>query len=211
MRNPKDQTHAPRNGVSGKAMAYLRVEKPRFLFLEGLAGAKATADAATVAPLDASAARAGTSVVRAGTSVTRSASSVDRPAAGASTPAPGACSSAASAVLDEGGAGPHLSGGPAPRRFPPPLLPPTTSTPMSSGEKVPAARAVGTLHPSALGAPDAGSPAPSSAPPAPAPAAAPHARALGIGVWAGWTAHRSRPPFAREDKTSESRRHMEKE
>jgi hypothetical protein len=29
-------------------MAYLRVEKPRFLFLEGLAGTEAMANAATV-------------------------------------------------------------------------------------------------------------------------------------------------------------------
>jgi hypothetical protein len=64
-------------------MAYLRVEKPRFFFLEGSVGAEATADAANVAPLDASAARAGTSAACA-------ASSVDRPAAGTSAPAPGA-------------------------------------------------------------------------------------------------------------------------
>jgi hypothetical protein len=46
-------------------MAYLRVEKSRFLFLEGSAGAKATADASPVAPPDASAARASTSVAHA--------------------------------------------------------------------------------------------------------------------------------------------------
>jgi hypothetical protein len=78
-------------------MAYLRVEKPRFLFLEGSAGAEVAADAATVTPLDASAARA--------------ASSVDRPAAGAPAPAPGICSSAASVALGEGSAGSHLLGG----------------------------------------------------------------------------------------------------
>jgi hypothetical protein len=61
--------------VSGIAKAYLRVEKPRFLFLDGSAGAEATADAAPVVPPNASATRAGTSTVRAGTSV-------DRPAAG---------------------------------------------------------------------------------------------------------------------------------
>jgi hypothetical protein len=82
-------------------MAYLRVEKPRFLFLEGSAGAEATADVATVALQDASAARTDTSAACA-------ASSVDRPAAGASAPAPGTCSSAASATLGEGGAGSHL-------------------------------------------------------------------------------------------------------
>jgi hypothetical protein len=38
-------------------MAYLRVEKPRFLFIEGSTGAEATTDVATVALPDASAAR----------------------------------------------------------------------------------------------------------------------------------------------------------
>jgi hypothetical protein len=84
-------------------MAYLRVEKPRFLFLEGSAGPEAAASAATVAPLDASAARAGTSAVCAS-------SSVDRPAAGAPASAPGTCCSTASATLGEGGADSHLSG-----------------------------------------------------------------------------------------------------
>jgi hypothetical protein len=88
-------------------MAYLRVEKPRFLFLKGSAGAEATTDATTVVPPDAFAARAGTSAARA-------ASLVDRPAAGAPAPAPGACSSAASTALGEGGAGSHLSGGVCP-------------------------------------------------------------------------------------------------
>jgi hypothetical protein len=45
-------------------MAYLRVETPRFLFLEGSAGAEDTADAATVAPPDASAACVSTSTAR---------------------------------------------------------------------------------------------------------------------------------------------------
>jgi hypothetical protein len=91
-------------------MAYLRVEKPRFLFLEGSAGAEATADAATVAPPDVFAARASTSAACA-------ASPVDRPTAGAPVRAPGACSSAASAALGEGGAGSHLSGGLPPVAF----------------------------------------------------------------------------------------------
>jgi hypothetical protein len=37
-------------------MAYLRVEKPRFLFLEGSTGAEATTDVTTVALSDTSAA-----------------------------------------------------------------------------------------------------------------------------------------------------------
>jgi hypothetical protein len=85
-------------------MAYLRVEKPRFLFLEGSTGAEVAADVATVTLPDASA-------VRAGTSAACAASPADRPAAGASVPAPGACSSAASAALGKGRAGSHLSGG----------------------------------------------------------------------------------------------------
>jgi hypothetical protein len=88
-------------------MAYLRVEKPHFLFLVGSVGAKAMTVAATVAPPDASVARTGTSTARA-------ASFVDRPTAGASAPAPGACSSAASTALGEGGAGSHLSEGACP-------------------------------------------------------------------------------------------------
>jgi hypothetical protein len=53
--------------VSGGAIAYLKVEKPHFLFLEGSMGAMAVADAATVALPDASS--------------TRATSFVDRPAA----------------------------------------------------------------------------------------------------------------------------------
>jgi hypothetical protein len=86
-----------------EATAYLKVEKPRFLFLKGSTNAVVAAGVATAALPDAS-------VTRAGASAARAASSVDRLAAGASAPAPGACSSAASAALGEGGAGFHLSG-----------------------------------------------------------------------------------------------------
>jgi hypothetical protein len=68
------------SGASRGAMDYLKVEKPRLLFLEGSVSAVAAANVATVALPDASA-------VRAGTSAARAASSVDRPAAGASVPA----------------------------------------------------------------------------------------------------------------------------
>jgi hypothetical protein len=105
------------NGASGEEMAYLKVEKPRFLFLKGLTGAVAATDVATVALPDAFAARAGTSVTHAGASAARAASFVDRPTVGASAPALGARSSDASASLGEGGAGSHLSGGPAPVAF----------------------------------------------------------------------------------------------
>jgi hypothetical protein len=116
-------------GTSGGATAYLKVEKPRFLFLEGSAGAAVAPVVTTAALPDASTARA--------------ASSTDRPAAGASASTTGTCSSAASAALGEGARDstsqpPHHS----------PLLPPlpTTSSPESPGERVPAARAAGTPH-----------------------------------------------------------------
>jgi hypothetical protein len=63
----------------------------------------------------------------------RATSSIDRPAAGASAPTLGACSYAASATFGEGGAGAHLSGGPAPRHSPPPLHLPTTNPLRSPG------------------------------------------------------------------------------
>jgi hypothetical protein len=156
-------------------MAYLRVEKPRFLFLEGSTGAEAAADVAIIALPDASAARAGTSAACA-------ASSVDRPTAGAPALALDACSSAASAALSEGGASSHLSGRACPRRFLPPLPLPTTSTPTSLGEKVPAAHVVGFPRSFVPVAPAAGFSTPSYVPPAPAPAAAPLARARARGV-----------------------------
>jgi hypothetical protein len=37
-------TNIPRQQASGGAIAYLKVEKPRFLFLEGSTGAVATTD-----------------------------------------------------------------------------------------------------------------------------------------------------------------------
>jgi hypothetical protein len=89
--------------ASGGAVAYLRVEKPCFLFLVGSTGIVAAADIATTAPLVTSAARAGTSAVRA-------ASLIDCLVMGAPAPAPGTGSSATFATLGEGGAGSHLSG-----------------------------------------------------------------------------------------------------
>jgi hypothetical protein len=89
--------------ASGGTVAYLRVEKPRFLFLGGSAGVVAAADVATAAPPVNSAACAGASAAR----VT---SLVGCLVAGAHAPSPGAVSSAASAALGEGGEGSHLSG-----------------------------------------------------------------------------------------------------
>jgi hypothetical protein len=91
----------------GGATAYLKVEKPRFLFLEGSTGVVVAGVVATAALLDTSAAHAGASVACA-------IPSTECPVAGASTPAPGACSSTASAALGERGAGSQLSGGAPP-------------------------------------------------------------------------------------------------
>jgi hypothetical protein len=82
--------------ASGGATAYLKVEKSRFLFLEGSADAAVAPIAAAAAPRDASAAHADTSVARASPST--------------DSPAAGACSSTSSADLGEGGAGSNLSG-----------------------------------------------------------------------------------------------------
>jgi hypothetical protein len=104
MQNERIRLLPLKNGASGGAITYLKVEKPRFLFLKGSTGVLAAAGVTTAALPDASAARTGASA-------TRAAPSVDRLVVGASAPSPGACSSAASTALGEGGAGSHLSGG----------------------------------------------------------------------------------------------------
>jgi hypothetical protein len=95
--------------VSRGVVAYLRVEKPRFLFLGGSTGVVATADVATATPRVTSAAQAGASAVRVGSPAARAASLMGCLATGTPAPAPGAISSAASVALGEGGAGSHLS------------------------------------------------------------------------------------------------------
>jgi hypothetical protein len=89
--------------ASGEATAYLKVEKPRFLFLEGSADAVAAAGVAATALPD--------------TSTACATSSVDRLAAGTSTPAPGTCPSAASVALGEGAQAPTSQGGLPPVAF----------------------------------------------------------------------------------------------
>jgi ABC-type cobalamin transport system permease subunit len=101
MQNRRIKLLPLKNGASGGAVTYLKVEKPRFLFLEGSTGAVLAVAVATAALPDAS-------MVRAGASVARTAPSVDRLPVGTSAPALGACSSAASAALGEGSAGSHL-------------------------------------------------------------------------------------------------------
>jgi hypothetical protein len=120
--------------TSGGVLAYLRVEKPRFLFLGGSAGVVAAADVATAAPPVASAARAGTSAARAGTSAVRAASLTGCLVTGAPAPAPSAVSSAASAALGEGAQAPTSRGELAPHCSLPPLPRPMTSTPKSPGK-----------------------------------------------------------------------------
>jgi hypothetical protein len=104
-----------RHGYGG-AIAYLRVENPRFLFLGGSAGTVAAAGAATASPLVVPA-------VRAGASAARVASPEGCLTVGAPAPAPGVVSSAAYAALGEGGEGSHL-----PRGARPPSLSSTSSS-----------------------------------------------------------------------------------
>jgi hypothetical protein len=96
-RNKKLSSSPLKSRASGENATYLKLEKPRFRFLEGSRGA-ATAPAVAAAVLDCAPA-------------TRAASSTDRPAAGTSSPIAGACSSAASTALGDGGGGFHLSRG----------------------------------------------------------------------------------------------------
>jgi hypothetical protein len=190
-------------GASVGVIAYLKVEKPRFLFIEGSTGVVVAAAVAAAALPDASTACADAFVARA-------APSVDCLAAGASAPAPGTCPSAASAALGEGAQDPTPRGEPAPHHS---LLPPpaTTSTPRLSEERDPAVRVAGTPRPSVPGAPAAESSAPSCAPPALDPAAAPRVRMRGLGAWAGWTTRRPRPPFARNCAMSDALWHIMRE
>jgi hypothetical protein len=173
-------------GTPGGATTYLKVEKPRFLFLEGSAGAAVAPVVATAALPDASATCVGASAVGA-------ASSTDRPAAGASAPTTGACPSAAHG--DRGG-GFHLSRGAHPHRslLPPPR--PMMSSSESRGERVPAARAAGTPRPVAPGAPGAGFSSPSCASPSLAPATARRGRPPEHGSSVDPTVKRPRSPPA---------------
>jgi hypothetical protein len=84
--------------VHRESVAYLKLKKPRFSFLEGSGGAAVTPVVATVA-------LAGAPAVLAGASAVRAASSTDRLAAGA-------CSTATSAACGDRCEGFHLSGGP---------------------------------------------------------------------------------------------------
>jgi hypothetical protein len=143
--------------------------------------------------------------VRAGTSTACTASSVDRPAAGAPAPAPGTCSSA---TLGEGGAGSHLSGG---------ACPPSLSSSSAPDDQY--SEVVGGESPCCSHSRNSSSFCSQRSRrrilfsffrAARSCSRSCAARAPGLGVWAGRTTQRSRPPSAREDETSESQRHMAK-
>jgi hypothetical protein len=102
--NTKLSSSFSKSGAPRENATYLKLEKPRFLFLESLGGAP-------TAPITVAAALADAPAALAGASAAHMASSADRPAAGASAPTAGACSSAASVALGDGGGGFHLSEG----------------------------------------------------------------------------------------------------
>jgi hypothetical protein len=92
--------HRSKRRGYGEAIANLRVENPRFLFLGGSVDVVAAAGVVAAAPPAISAARAGASAARV-------ASLVGCLAAGAPAPTPGAISSATSAALGEGAKAPR--------------------------------------------------------------------------------------------------------
>jgi hypothetical protein len=172
--------------TSGAATAYLKVEKPRFLFLEGSTGAVVAAAIATAALLDASVARRCLRGAR---------RLFHRPPGGGRFRArPGRLFLCLLCGSRCGGRRIPPLRGACPRHF---LLLPTTSTPRSPGKKVPAARTDDTPRPAVPDAPATEFSSLSCAPPAPAPVVAPRAEPLGLGAWAGRTARRPRSPSAK--------------
>jgi hypothetical protein len=77
-------TSPSKSRARGERTAYLKLEKHRFLFLEGSAGA-------ALAPVGAAVALAGATATLARTSAALAGSSNDGPVAGASTSATGTC------------------------------------------------------------------------------------------------------------------------
>jgi hypothetical protein len=174
-------------GTSGGATAYLKVEKPRFLFLEGSAGAAVAPVVTTAALPDASTARA--------------ASSTDRPAAGASASTTGTCSSAASAALGEGARDSTSQ--------PPPSLSSSSSSPddefsgVAGGESPCCSRSRYSSS-AASDAPAAGFSSPSYAPPSLAPAAARCGRPLGHGASVDPIVRRPRSPSTNDIRQNQT-------
>jgi hypothetical protein len=99
-------TYPSKSRAHEESTAYLKLEKPCFLFLEGSGGAAAVPIVAVVALASAPTVLADAPAARAG------ACSTDRSAAGASAPAAGAFSAATSAGLGDGWGIPPLGGPP---------------------------------------------------------------------------------------------------
>jgi hypothetical protein len=97
MGNTRVNIEPSRSKTHGGNATHLRLEKPRFLFLDGSGGAPVAPTGAAVVLTGASAAPAG--------------ASTDEPVASASMPATGASSAAASVARGDGGGGLHLPGG----------------------------------------------------------------------------------------------------
>jgi hypothetical protein len=179
-------------GTSGGATAYLKVEKSRFLFLEGSAGAAVRSSCPS---------QRSQMLPRCSPAPSRCALPLPRTARRRALPRPPRAPAplplrwllvrGARDSTSQGGP-PHLS-----PLLPPPLL--TTSSPELPGERVRAAHAAGTLRPAAPGTPAAGFSSPSCVPPALAPVAARREQPLKLGAWAGQTARRPRSPSAKND------------
>jgi hypothetical protein len=125
-KNIKLSSSPSKLGALGESATYLKLEKPRFLFLEGSGGAATALVAAATALTDAPAALTDAPTAHA-------ASSTNHSVLGTPAPATGARSSTTSAALSDGGEGFHLSVGPAPRRSPLPPPPPMNSPESSRG------------------------------------------------------------------------------
>jgi hypothetical protein len=166
--NTKLRSSPSKSGAPEENATYLKLEKPRFLFLDGSGGAA-------------------TAVVAAGASAVHAASSTDRPAVGA-------CSSATSTALGDGGGGFHLSAG----ARPPSLSSSSSSSDDEFsgvvGGRAPAAHAASTPRSLAPGALVVRSCSPSCARPAPVPVAARLGRPSGLRAWVGQTARRPWSP-----------------
>jgi hypothetical protein len=203
-RKQKTELQPLEAGTSGGATAYLKVEKPRFLFLEGLADAAMAPVTVATTLLDASAARTGASAARA-------VSSTDRPVAGASAPTTGARSSAALTTLGDGRGIPPLGGSPPPITLLFFLLLRRVLRGRRGEGGAPAAHAACTPRSAAPGAPATGCSSPSGAQPAPAPVTARRGWLLEPGAWAGLTVTRPWSLSARKNDLSGSHQRVVRE
>jgi hypothetical protein len=177
-------TGPSKSSTHGGSAAHLKLEKPRFLFLEGSGGAAVVPAGAAVALADASAVLAD--------------SSTDDPVAGATAPATDARSTAASAAHGDRGGGLHLSGGR------PASLSSSSSSSSSSDEEFAGVVGGGGAGGESAGTPRSAAPgalaarffSPSRALPAPAPATARRKRSPGPEASADLIARRPPSPSA---------------